>query len=51
MNARVAEAAHWVLRHAASFLCLGAREHLAAAAGLVGPVEKCTAVAWTLEVG
>ena len=49
-HARLAEAAHWVARHLAALACPGTWPTLEAAAEVAGPVEKCTAVAWTLEV-
>ncbi|KAL4441847.1 hypothetical protein ABPG77_003763 [Micractinium sp. CCAP 211/92] len=46
---QLAEAVHWLLCQAVGTACLGTRQHLNAAAGLLGPADKCAAVAWTLE--
>ena len=50
-HARLAEAAHWVVRNVVALLCPGTWPTLEVAAEDAGPVEKCAAVAWTLEVG
>ena len=50
-HGQVVEAAHRLLCQAVGTACLGTRQHLDAAAGLLGPADKCAAVAWTLEVG
>ena len=49
-NQQIAAAAHWLLRQAVGWLCLGCREHLEAAAGAATEADKCTAVVWSLEV-
>lgn len=49
-NGRVVHALYWVLRQLASLLCLGTREHLAAAATAASDTEQCTAVVWALQV-
>ncbi|KAL4433957.1 hypothetical protein ABPG75_000398 [Micractinium tetrahymenae] len=48
-HGHVAETAHWLLCQVVGTACLGTREHLNAAAGLLSPADKCAAVAWTLE--
>jgi hypothetical protein len=50
-NGRVAAAAYWLLQQAASLLCLGSREHLKQVSASKSDCEKCTAVAWALQVG
>ncbi|KAL4433960.1 hypothetical protein ABPG75_000401 [Micractinium tetrahymenae] len=49
VHAKVAEAAHWLLRLVVGTLCLGTRAHLDDAAAPMSSVDKCAAVAWTLE--
>lgn len=49
VHAKVAEAAHWLLRQVVGTLCLGTRAHLDDAAAPVSAVDKCAAVAWTLQ--
>ena len=47
----MAGAAYWLLQQAASLLCLGCREHLEQVSAAKSDCDKCTAVAWALQVG
>lgn len=49
-NARAAAAAYWLLQQVTSCVCLGTREHLAAAAEASNVCQKCVAVAWAVQV-
>ena len=51
VHARLAEALHLAARSLTGLACPGTGILLAAAAAEAGTVQKCAAVAWTLEVG
>lgn len=51
IHVRLVEGAYFVQRNVVALLCPGTWPTLEAVAEEAGPVEKCAAVAWTLEVG
>lgn len=50
-HARLSEAAYWVVRHLVALFCPGTWLTLEAASDESGPIQKCAAMAWLLEIG